>query len=360
MSTQFPIAPVAIRKALEPPAGRALLDALLNPAVDLLERRHCICDIETEWRISPSGTGRTIREYESIIRRASFRQFAEWFRAGEGVSLAADHPFADLPQYADDEVSLYADYKHFNELFENHSSDSTSGSYIGYDASKRVFLGVKDRKQDIITWADILKKGNIDEFVPLDAIPTLWLSSQKAHSPLHYDTYGKNIVVQLVGRKRWLLWPAGSPSLAPLRIPYEESSVYSEFDPMEFISGYKTFEEGADALRAAHPGLVEVVLEEGDALLVPPHVWHFVETVSFCFLFKLLSNILSFFFCGFLHFIVLSTCPFGESLDIERSRGHQGTCERSSYAICVRGYEIKPRSMWIRYFRCIFWLGESI
>lgn len=38
-------------------------------------------------------------------------------------------------------------------------------------------------------------------------------------------------VAQLYGRKRWLLYPpADTAVLAPTRIPYEESSVFSQVD----------------------------------------------------------------------------------------------------------------------------------
>lgn len=54
-----------------------------------------------------------------------------------------------------------------------------------------------------------------------------WIGSTGAHTPCHYDTYGCNIVVQVHGRKRWLLFPPEA-KLKATRIPYEESSVYCE------------------------------------------------------------------------------------------------------------------------------------
>ena len=58
---------------------------------------------------------------------------------------------------------------------------------------------------------------------------TLWVGSERAYTPCHYDTYGCNLVAQLSGRKRWLLFsPSDSKSLYPTRTPYEESSVFSE------------------------------------------------------------------------------------------------------------------------------------
>ena len=57
---------------------------------------------------------------------------------------------------------------------------------------------------------------------------TLWVGSEGACTPCHYDTYGCNLVAQLWGRKRWLLFaPDESGRLYPTRLPYEESSVFS-------------------------------------------------------------------------------------------------------------------------------------
>ena len=58
---------------------------------------------------------------------------------------------------------------------------------------------------------------------------TLWVGSRGAFTPCHYDTYGCNLVAQLWGRKRWVLFsPVHSSRLYPTRIPFEESSVFSE------------------------------------------------------------------------------------------------------------------------------------
>lgn len=57
---------------------------------------------------------------------------------------------------------------------------------------------------------------------------TLWVGSQGANTPCHYDTYGCNLVAQLSGEKRWILFPPeDSTKLYPTRVPFEESSVFS-------------------------------------------------------------------------------------------------------------------------------------
>ena len=57
---------------------------------------------------------------------------------------------------------------------------------------------------------------------------TLWFGTSGAYTPGHYDTYGCNVVAQLVGSKRWVLFPPHQTDLlSPTRQPYEESSVFS-------------------------------------------------------------------------------------------------------------------------------------
>ena len=93
---------------------------------------------------------------------------------------------------------------------------------------------------------------------------TLWLGSEGAHTPTHYDTFGLNFVAQIVGSKRWRLHPP-SAGLAPTRVPYEESSVYAEAGP-----------DAGTAL----PGALTIDLQPGQVLHVPKHWWHTVQTVS--------------------------------------------------------------------------------
>jgi Cupin-like domain len=165
---------------------------------------------------------------------------------------------------------------------------------------------------------------------------TLWLSTRGAHTPLHYDAYGCNLVMQVKGSKKWQLWQPNSfptitssfssstspsissrppppstfsssssslipienvppldpsrsisatstvsrntptfdrkiiPKLPCLRIPFEESSVYSTYDPRTFTVN------DVGHIPPSH----SFVLEEGDVLFIPKHYWHFVETVS--------------------------------------------------------------------------------
>ena len=51
---------------------------------------------------------------------------------------------------------------------------------------------------------------------------TLWVGSEGASTPCHYDTYGCNLVAQLSGKKKWTLFaPSDVERLYPTRVPYE-------------------------------------------------------------------------------------------------------------------------------------------
>ena len=57
----------------------------------------------------------------------------------------------------------------------------------------------------------------------------LWVGSEGACTPCHYDTYGYNVVAQLSGCKRWTLFsPDDSQYMYQTRLPYEELSVFSQ------------------------------------------------------------------------------------------------------------------------------------
>uniref|UniRef100_W8CBC2 HSPB1-associated protein 1 n=1 Tax=Ceratitis capitata TaxID=7213 RepID=W8CBC2_CERCA len=102
---------------------------------------------------------------------------------------------------------------------------------------------------------------------------SFWLCSAKTNTPCHYDSYGCNIVVQVYGRKSWLLFPPKTP-LTSTRIPYEESSIYCEenlFAPNP---------EELQRLSKLHDSAYRCILEANDVLIVPKHWWHYVEAID--------------------------------------------------------------------------------
>ncbi|CAG9565348.1 unnamed protein product [Danaus chrysippus] len=125
-------------------------------------------------------------------------------------------------------------------------------------------------KSDSELWKEISWKqfGYPDKGAP---DTTLWIGSKGCHTPAHQDTYGYNIVAQVYGRKRWILFPPETGGLKPTRVPYEESSVYSELN----------FYCPVDLDRfTGLTGARVVELSQGDALLVPRGWWHYVQNLD--------------------------------------------------------------------------------
>ncbi|CAH1775754.1 unnamed protein product [Owenia fusiformis] len=102
---------------------------------------------------------------------------------------------------------------------------------------------------------------------------TIWIGSKGANTPCHYDTYGCNLVAQIEGRKRWIMFPpTDSDKLYPTRLPYEESSVFSQVNIRN--PNFERYQRIKDTT----PHIV--ILEPGDVLFVPKHWWHYVESLS--------------------------------------------------------------------------------
>ncbi|CAM1321543.1 HSPBAP1 (predicted) [Pycnogonum litorale] len=102
---------------------------------------------------------------------------------------------------------------------------------------------------------------------------TIWIGSGGAHTPCHQDSYGYNLVAQLYGRKRWILFdPSESSALEPTRIPFEESSVYSGIN--------MSCRENDYPLSFTKTSPYEIILEPGDVLYVPHRYWHYVQSLE--------------------------------------------------------------------------------
>lgn len=63
------------------------------------------------------------------------------------------------------------------------------------------------------------------------------LGTPGAHTACHYDSYGYNVHAQLSGSKRWILFEP-SENMEPVRIPYEESTIFRFKSLYLFVSCY--------------------------------------------------------------------------------------------------------------------------
>nr|CAB3254555.1 HSPB1-associated protein 1 [Phallusia mammillata] len=177
-------------------------------------------------------------ENECQYIKASMSEFLDW-----NDSKFTSEPFSKLDR---SENWAYADYIYIKDLFKN----------------------VPDFKfTDEIDWTLL----GFDPDEGLDA--AIWVGTKSSHTACHYDSYGFNLVYQVFGRKRWILFPpSDSENVYPTRLPYEESSVFSQVNMLNpDVNKHKRFSR-------AHPYIV--TLEPGDLLFVPHHWWHFVENLE--------------------------------------------------------------------------------
>ena len=104
----------------------------------------------------------------------------------------------------------------------------------------------------------------------LDSV--LWVGSEGACTPCHYDSYGYNLVAQLSGQKRWTLFhPEDSKMLYPTRVPFEELSIFSEIDVRTpDLAEYPQF-QGATPYQVS---LSNVICKVARLCRVPPSCAH--------------------------------------------------------------------------------------
>lgn len=244
-----------------------------------------------EGTVNITCLNRTVREYECEVIVATLKDFMEWYNFASTHCLSEFNLFHSIPERASNKVFVYADYQHFAEIFCKESSHN-QGNYAKLpngDIYKSINWFGK--------WEDLIS--NYPATSDDHDKNTLWISTKMAHTPLHYDSFGCNVIVQLHGTKTWLLWKPDTAAnqsgdhsvLSPCRIPFEESTVYSGFDPIPlYVSPINSFVNDTRSDLSKHifesstptdkcPNYT-FTLEAGDVLFVPPNYWHFVITTS--------------------------------------------------------------------------------
>ncbi|XP_023130340.1 HSPB1-associated protein 1 homolog [Amphiprion ocellaris] len=239
-------------KPFSPEESRRILDHLQQPAVFLnmtcswpvlnWTAEHlsgCLGDKLVRFRLGrKEETNTPLFETQCSYEEAKVAQFLSWTQGQFGADVG---PFS---KYSHSEYWAYADYKYIAMLFHDQPS---------------MFEDVK--------WSEFGFEGRNGRE------STLWIGTEGANTPCHLDSYGCNLVLQVQGRKRWHLFPPeDTAKLYPTRVPYEESSVFSQVDVRHpDLRRFPAF-QGA----RAHV----VTLQPGQVLYVPRHWWHYVESVD--------------------------------------------------------------------------------
>ncbi|KAM4609104.1 HSPB1-associated protein 1 homolog isoform 2-T2 [Polymixia lowei] len=200
-------------KPFGPEEAQMILDSLKQPAVFLnmtcdwpvlhwtLDRLSVLLgDKAIRFRLGRiDETNTPLFETQCSYLEAKLAQFVSWASGESGADVG---PFSD---YLYSEYWAYADYKYIAMLFQDQPSMFEDVMWSGFG-----FKG-RDGKQS-----------------------TLWIGTEGANTPCHLDSYGYNLVLQVQGRKRWHLFPPeDTANLYPTRIPYEESSIFSQVDVLQ-------------------------------------------------------------------------------------------------------------------------------
>ena len=99
----------------------------------------------------------------------------------------------------------------------------------------------------------------------------MWISSSGMITHGHFDQ-DFNFFVQLIGKKRFTLWPSSQ---------HELLHVYPRVHPLWHKSRINfRSPDLTNFPNFAKSRALQVVLEPGDVLYVPPYTWHYVETLS--------------------------------------------------------------------------------
>ncbi|KAM4731663.1 HSPB1-associated protein 1 homolog isoform 2-T3 [Anableps anableps] len=237
-------------KPFSPEESRWILDHLQHPAVFLNMTRGwpvlhwtaehlsgCLQDRLIRFRLGRKEvTNAPLFETQCSYIEATVAQFLRWTQHQSDVGSFSEYPCT--------EYWAYADYKYITMLFHDQPFmfEDVKWSEFGFEG----------------------RNGNES---------TLWIGTEGANTPCHLDTYGCNLVLQVQGRKRWHLFPPeDTAKLYPTRIPYEESSIFSQVDVLH--PDLRKFPEFQGA--RAHM----VTLEPGQVLYVPRHWWHYVESID--------------------------------------------------------------------------------
>ncbi|XP_064472255.1 HSPB1-associated protein 1-like [Ornithodoros turicata] len=196
-------------------------------------------DLILNFRVGPKvKNGEPLYEGDGVHLKATIKDFLNWTRGGRDN---LDHELRDV-------------------------DPSSHFAYSSYNYMSSIFGDYKEILQSV-DWScfGFAERHGTDS--------TLWLGSAGASTPCHQDTYGCNLVAQLIGRKSWTLFPPEeSGCLYQTRLPYEESSVFSSVN-LQDIDLYKY-------PRMEHCRPFLVTLEPGDVLFVPKMWWHLVSCVD--------------------------------------------------------------------------------
>ncbi|KAM8934057.1 HSPB1-associated protein 1 [Pelodytes ibericus] len=240
------------KKPFTPQEAREIVLALRQPAV--------FTEMVGDW----PALRWTAHYLSSILEENPLR-----FRIGRKTSDNTPQ-FETYCEYVDGTLNQFVDWasrtSHNRPGPFDRFDTSDHWAYADYKYLARIFNDQPEILKDIV-WADFGFPGRDGQE------STLWVGSSGANTPCHIDSYGCNLVLQVEGRKTWHLFPPEDTAhLYPTRIPYEESSIFSNVNIVSpDWSRFPLYSKARPHVVTLHPGQV---------LVVPHHWWHYVESID--------------------------------------------------------------------------------
>ncbi|ELU03608.1 hypothetical protein CAPTEDRAFT_166923 [Capitella teleta] len=221
----------------EPTVFQGMVDSWPASKWNPEELKKIFKDKRLKFRIGRKNFSDVQWETECFHQSATMQDFMQWLEGNTDASNPLD-------AFPIDDHWCYMDYKYMAQIFADQPEILKSVDWSAFGFKGR---GGKES--------------------------TMWLGSRGASTVCHVDTYGCNLVAQIHGRKRWVLFPPSDTCyLYPTRIPYEESSIFSRVN----VTAPDIMEH--PLFKGSHPTVVE--LKPGEVLYVPRHWWHYVESVD--------------------------------------------------------------------------------
>ncbi|EGG17288.1 transcription factor jumonji [Cavenderia fasciculata] len=241
-----------------------------------LDRPVVITDAMTAW---PACTTRHWSDLDYLKKVAGFRT----------VPIEIGRTYLDQ----DWSQKLITLDQFINQYILNQNSDNNSKS-IGYLAQTQLFDQIPILQNDIIipdyctlstnnnnntnnNSNNVNNNNNIEEQI---FMVNAWFGPKYTTTPLHYDPY-HNLLCQVVGRKFIRLYGHDQSDKLYAHDPVsgQESSMLKNTSRVDIESPdfdkYPLFKQASTYL--------DIILEEGEMLYIPPRCWHFVKSLSTSF-----------------------------------------------------------------------------
>lgn len=176
--------------------------------------------------------------------------------------LDADRP--NDPIYYLDHIKLDVPMTIGEYLELAQESESGGKFYVAQVPITKTIPGIQNDLKPLPYWSELLRRLKGGK-------PAFWMGPAGCASPLHFDR-ANNFVVQVYGRKKWVIFPRTEQHL--LYVP--SNLRLSHFSPIDLkapdLAKYPAFAKASP---------IEFVLNAGETLFIPRGWVHYVENVEF-------------------------------------------------------------------------------